>query len=55
MVNGVHENLKGYCTPGLLILKTLCIFSKNKTTSDKVSYESGQKCFKELKYHSLLQ
>ena len=35
-----------------LFLKTLCIFSKNKATSDKVSYGSGQKCSKELKNYS---
>ena len=32
-----------------LFCKTLCIFSKNKATLDKVSYGSGQKCSKELK------
>ena len=35
-----------------LFLKTLCIFSKNKATLDKVSYGSGQKSSKELKNHS---
>ena len=35
-----------------LFLKTLCIFSKNKATLDKVSYGSGQKCSKELKNNS---
>ena len=43
---------KGVLHPWALFLKTLCIFSKNKATSDKVSYGSGQKCFKELKNHS---
>ena len=32
--------------------KTLCIFSKNKATLDKVSYGPGQKYSKELKNHS---
>ena len=35
--------------PWALFLKTLCIDSKNKATSDKVSYVSGQKCSKEFK------
>ena len=35
--------------PWALFLKTLCIFSKNKATLDKVYYGSGQKCSKELK------
>ena len=35
-----------------LFLKTLCIFSKNKATLDKVSYGSGQKCSKELENYS---
>ena len=43
---------KGVLRPWALFLKTLCIFSKNKATSDKVSYGSGQKCSKELKNHS---
>ena len=43
---------KGVLHPWTLFFKTLCIFSKNKATSDKVSYGSGQKCFKELKTHS---
>ena len=43
---------KGVLHPWALFLKTLCIFSKNKVTSDKVSYGSGQKCSKELKNHS---
>ena len=43
---------KGVLHPWALFLKTLCIFSKNKATSDKVSYGSGQKCSKELKNHS---
>ena len=44
--------LKEVLHPWALFLKTLCIFSKNKATSDKVSYGSGQKCSKELKNHS---
>ena len=46
-----HE-FKGALHPRALFLKTLCIFSKNKATSDKVSYGSGQKCSKKLKNHS---
>ena len=46
------EFLKGVLHPWALFLKTLCIFSKNKATLDKVSYGSGQKCSKELKNHS---
>ena len=50
----ILENLhfKGVLHPWGLFLKTLCIFSKNKATSDKVSYGSGQKCSKKLKNHS---
>ena len=49
--------LLGYSFKGVLhlwalFLKTLCIFSKNKATLDKVSYGSGQKYSKELKNHS---
>ena len=44
--------IKGVLHPWTLFLKTLCIFSKNKATSEKVSYGSGQKCSKELKNHS---
>ena len=44
--------LKGVLHPWALFLKILCIFSKNKVTSDKASYGSGQKCSKELKNHS---
>ena len=47
-----HNSLKGVLHPWTLFLKTLCIFSKNKATSNKVSYGSGQKCSKELKNHS---
>ena len=46
------KSLKGVLHPWALFLKTLCIFSKNKATLDKVSYGSGQKCSKELKKHS---
>ena len=45
-------HLKGVLHLWALFLKTLCIFSKNKATSDKVSYGSGQKCSKELKNYS---
>ena len=48
----ISHNLKGVLHPWALFLKTLCIFSKNKATSDKVSYGSGQKCSKKLKNHS---
>ena len=44
--------IKGELHPWALFLKTLCIFSKNKATLDKVSCGSGQKCSKELKNHS---
>ena len=44
--------LRGYCTPGPYFWRTLCIFAKNKATSDKVSYGSGQKFSKELKKHN---
>ena len=44
--------LRGYSTPRPYYSR-LCAFSeKNKTTLDKVSYGSGQKCSKELKNHS---
>ena len=46
------KRFKGVLHPWALFLKTLCIFSKNKATSDKVSYGSGQKFSKELKNHS---
>ena len=46
------QRLKGVLHPWALFLKTLCIFSKNKVISDKVSYGSGQKCSKEFKNHS---
>ena len=44
--------IKGVLHPWALFLKPLCIFPKDKATSDKVSYGSGQKCSKELKNHS---
>ena len=44
--------LKGVLHLWALFLKILCIFSKNKATSDKVSYGSGQKCSKELENYS---
>ena len=43
---------KGVLHPWALFLKTLCIFSKNKATLDKVSYGSCQKCSKGLTNHS---
>ena len=46
------KKIKGVLHTWALFLKTLCIFSKNKATLDKVSHGSGQKCFKELKNHS---
>ena len=45
-------DLKGVLHLWALFLKTLCIFSQNKATLDKVSYGSGQKYSKELKNHS---
>ena len=50
----IVSKLKGVLHPWALFLKTLCIFSKNKATSDEVSYGSGQKCSKELKNHSFI-
>ena len=47
-----NTKVKGVLHPWALFLKTLCIFSKNKATSDKVSHGSGQKCSKELKNHN---
>ena len=47
-----QKSFKGVLHLGALFLKTLCIFSKNKATLDKVSYGSGQKYSKELKNHS---
>ena len=46
-----HQNQSGGTVSWALFLKTLCIFSKNKATLDKVSYGSSQKCSKELKNH----
>ena len=43
---------KGVLHLWALFLKTLCIFSKNKATLDKVSYGSGQNYSKELRNHS---
>ena len=48
----ILEKFKGVLHLWALFLKTLCIFSKNKATSDKVSYGSGQKCSKELENYS---
>ena len=48
----LQMHLKGVLHLWALFLKTLCIFSKNKATSDKVSYGSGQKCSKELENYS---
>ena len=47
-----ERGFKGVLHLWALFLKTLCIFSKNKATSDKVSYGSGQKCSKELENYS---
>ena len=44
--------IKGVLHLCSLFWKTLCIFSKNKATLHKVSYESGQKYSKELKNYS---
>ena len=49
---GDNGYIKGVLHLWALFLKTLCIFSKNKATSDKVSYGSGQKCSKELENYS---
>ena len=49
----LDSNFKGVLHLWALFLKTLCIFSKNKATSDKVSYGSGQKCSKELENYSI--
>ena len=43
---------KGVLHLWALFLKTLCIFSKNKATLDKVSYGSGQKWSEELENYS---
>ena len=48
----ITQSLKGVLHLWALFLKTLCIFSKNKATLDKVSYGSGQNYSKELKNHS---
>ena len=50
----LQYNMKGKGVLHLwaLFLKTLCILSKNKATSDKVSYGSSQKCSKELENYS---
>ena len=48
----VFPLFKGVLHHWALFLKTLCIFSKNKATLDKVSCGAGQKCSKELKNHS---
>ena len=50
--NLVFGFIKGVLHLWALFLKTLCIFSQNKATSDKVFYGFGQKCSKELKNHS---
>ena len=51
-LNRNQHLFKGVLHLWALFLKTLCIFSKNKATSDKVSYGSGQKCSKELENYS---
>ena len=48
----IIKTLKGVLHLWALFLKTLCIFSKNKATLNKVSYGSGQKCSKELENYS---
>ena len=48
----IVKRFKGVLHPWVLFLKTLCISSKNKAASDKVSHGSGQKCSKELQNHS---
>ena len=48
----VGNGVKGVLYLWALFLKTLCIFSKNEATLDKVSHGSSQKYFKELKNHS---
>ena len=48
----VFPTLRGYCTPGHL--KTLLIFSKNKTTSDNASNGSNWKCSKNSTNHSFI-
>ena len=45
-------SVKGVRHPWTLVLKSLCIFSKNKATLVEVSNGSDQKCSKELKNHS---
>ena len=47
--NKATLHIKGVLHLWALFLKTWCIFSKNKSTLDKASYGSGQKCSKELK------
>ena len=47
-----YSIIKGVLHLWALFLKNLCIFSKNKATSDKVSNGCGQKCSKELKNYS---
>ena len=48
----LERHFKGVLHLWALFLKTWCIFSKNKATSDRVSYGSGQKCSKELENYS---
>ena len=45
--------LKGVQHLWTLFLATLCVFSKNKATLDKLFCESGPKCCKELNNHTL--
>ena len=52
LISLLVKHVKGVLHLWALFLKVLCIFSKNKATSDKVSYGSGQKCSKELKNHN---
>ena len=48
--NGVV--IKGVQHHWAILLKTLCIFWKNKANLDKISYGSGYKCSKKLKNQS---
>ena len=50
--NTLQCGFKGVLHLWALFLKTLCIFSKNKTILDKVYYGSGHKYSKELKNYN---
>ena len=51
----IYVFLKGVLHPWTLFVKTLCIFSKNTATVDKVSYGSGQNVPRNNKIMILLQ